>query len=50
MPKKVIREIKRATRKRFSAEKKIAIVLEGLKGSFVMQISDQAKLLTANLY
>ena len=31
-PEKVVREIKRKTRRRFSAEEKIRIVLEGLKG------------------
>ena len=32
MSKDVIREIRRATRKRFSSEEKIRIVLEGLRG------------------
>jgi transposase len=31
-PEKVVREIKRRTRKRYSSEEKIRIVLEGLKG------------------
>jgi len=31
-PERVVREIKRKTRRRFSAEEKIRIVLEGLKG------------------
>ena len=31
-PESVVREIKRKTRKRYSAEEKIRIVLEGLKG------------------
>ena len=31
-PESVVREIKRRTRKRYSAEEKIRIVLEGLKG------------------
>jgi transposase len=31
-PEKVVREIKRKTRRKFSAEEKIRIVLEGLRG------------------
>ena len=31
-PKEVIRQIKKATRRQFSAEEKIRIVLEGLRG------------------
>jgi transposase len=31
-PKDVVRQIKKATRRRFSADKKIRIVLEGLRG------------------
>ena len=31
-PQNVVREIRRATRRRFSAEQKIQIVLEGLRG------------------
>lgn len=31
-PERVVREINRETRRRFSAEEKIRIVLEGLKG------------------
>ena len=31
-PKKVIKEIQRQTRRKFSAEEKIRIVLEGLRG------------------
>jgi len=31
-PAKVVREIQRRTRRRFSAEEKIRIVLEGLRG------------------
>jgi transposase-like protein len=31
-PEKVVREIKRQTRRKFSAEEKIRIVLEGLRG------------------
>ena len=31
-PEKVIREIKRKTRRKFSSEEKIGIVLEGLRG------------------
>ena len=31
-PESVVREIKRRTRRRFNAEEKIRIVLEGLKG------------------
>ena len=32
---KVVREIRRHTRRRFSAEEKIRIVLEGLRGALV---------------
>ena len=32
MPEKVVREIKRKTRRKYSAEEKIRIVLEGLRG------------------
>ena len=31
-PEKVVREIKRKTRRKFSSEEKISIVLEGLRG------------------
>jgi len=31
-PERVVREIKRKTRRKFSAEEKIRIVLEGLRG------------------
>ena len=31
-PEKVVREIKRKTRRKFSSEEKIRIVLEGLRG------------------
>ena len=31
-PESVVREIKRKTRRKFSAEEKIRIILEGLKG------------------
>ncbi|MCP4545582.1 MAG: transposase, partial [bacterium] len=31
-PEKIVREIKRKTRRKFSAEEKIRIVLEGLRG------------------
>ena len=31
-PEKIVREIKRKTRRKFSSEEKICIVLEGLRG------------------
>ena len=35
---KTVRDIRRATRRRHSAEDKIRIVLEGLRGSIVLSI------------
>jgi transposase-like protein len=34
-PERVVREIKRKTRRKFSAEEKIRIVLEGLRGELL---------------
>ena len=37
-PESVVREIKRKTRRKFSAEEKIRIILEGLKGEEIKPI------------
>ncbi len=38
MAKDVVKEIRRATRRKFSAEEKIRIVLEGLRGEIAVSV------------
>jgi transposase-like protein len=40
-PEKVVREIRRKTRRKFSSEEKIRIVLEGLRGEETIAVLDQ---------
>jgi transposase len=40
---KAVREIRRKTRRRFSAEEKIRIVIEGLRGEENIRIINEAK-------
>jgi transposase len=49
-PEKVVREIKRKTRRRFSAEEKIRIVLEGLKGEDTVAALCRREGISPNLY
>ena len=49
-PERVVREIKRKTRRRFSAEEKIRIVLEGLKGEDTIAGLCRREGITTNLY
>lgn len=49
-PERVVREIKRKTRCRFSAEEKIRIVLEGLKGEDTIAGLCRREGITTNLY
>jgi transposase len=37
-PERVVQEIRRKTRRRFSAEEEIRIVLEGLRGSWLLRL------------
>jgi transposase len=51
MPKKIIKEIKNASRKRFSAEEKIRIVLEGLRGEItIAELCRKEAIYPANYY
>ena len=47
---KVVREIRRHTRRRFSAEEKIRIVLEGLRGEESIAVLCRREGLAPNLY
>ena len=49
-PEKVVREIKRKTRRKFSAEEKIRIVLEGLKGEETIAELCRREGISPNLY
>ena len=49
-PEKVVREIRRRTRRRFSAEEKIRIVLEGLRGEESIAALCRREGLAPNLY
>lgn len=49
-PDRVVREIQRKTRRRFSAEEKIRIVLEGLKGEDTIAGLCRRKGITTNVY
>ena len=49
-PERVVREIKRKTRRRFSAEEKIRIVLEGLKGEDTIAGLCRREGISPNLY
>ena len=49
-PERVVREIKRKTRRRFSAEEKIRIVLEGLKGEDTVASLCRREGISPNLY
>jgi transposase len=49
-PEKVVEEIRRKTRRRFSAEEKIRIVLEGLRGEERVATLCRKEGLAPNLY
>ena len=49
-PESVVREIKRKTRRRFSAEEKIRIVLEGLRGEMSIAELCRREGIVENLY
>ncbi len=49
-PEKVVREIKRRTRRKFSSEEKIRIVLEGLKGELSIAELCRREGISPNLY
>jgi transposase len=49
-PEKVVREIKRKTRRKFSAEEKIRIVLEGLRGDATIAELCRREGISPNLY
>ena len=49
-PEGVVREIKRRTRRKFSAEEKLRIVLEGLKGELSISEICRREGIAANLY
>ena len=49
-PEKVVREIKRKTRRKFSAEEKIRIVLEGLRGEDTIAGLCRREGISPNLY
>ena len=49
-PEKVVQEIRRKTRRRFSAEEKIRIVLEGLRGEASIATLCRKEGLAPNLY
>ena len=49
-PEKVVREIKRKTRRKFSSEEKIRIVLEGLKGEETIAELCRREGINPNLY
>jgi transposase len=49
-PERVVREIKRKTRRRFTAEEKIRIVLEGLRGEDTIAALCRREGISPNLY
>jgi len=49
-PEKVVREIKRKTRRKFTAEEKIRIILEGLRGEESIAAICRRESIHANLY
>ncbi len=49
-PESVVREIKRRTRRKFSAEEKIRIILEGLRGEESIAELCRREEISANLY
>ena len=49
-PEKIVREIKRRTRRKFSAEEKIRIVLEGLRGEETIAELCRREGISPNLY
>ena len=49
-PEKIVREIKRKTRRMFSAEEKIRIVLEGLRGEETIAELCRREGISPNLY
>ena len=49
-PEKIVREIKRITRRKFTAEEKIRIVLEGLRGEETIAELCRREGISANLY
>ncbi len=49
-PEKIVREIKRKTRRKFSAEEKIRIVLEGLRGEETIAELCRREGINPNLY
>jgi transposase len=49
-PEKIVREIKRKTRRKFSAEEKIRIVLEGLRGEETIAELCRREGISPNLY
>ena len=49
-PEKIVREIKRKTRRKFSAEEKISIVLEGLRGEQTIAELCRREGISPNLY
>ena len=49
-PEKVVREIKRKTRRKFTAEEKIRIILEGLRGEESVAAICRREGIHANLY
>jgi len=49
-PEKIVREIKRKTRRKFSAEEKIRIVLEGLRGEQTIAELCRREGISPNLY
>jgi transposase len=49
-PEKIVREIKRKTRRKFSAEEKIRIILEGLRGEESIAAICRKEGIHANLY
>ena len=49
-PEQIVREIKRKTRRKFSAEEKIRIVLEGLRGEVTIAALCRREGISPNLY
>ena len=49
-PKDVVKQIKRATRRKFTAEEKIRIVLEGLRGEISMSELCRKEGIAASVY
>jgi hypothetical protein len=47
---KAVREIRRKTRRRFSAEEKIRIVIEGLRGEELLALGSVARELRRDLF